>query len=264
MGKKLANAPVYYTIAQVQFNHVLDLDSYIPAIQSKMRELQFPDFKKQLVQQVEMPLLAAQGEQIVPPKVSARSRYFFGDIAGRTAFILDTNALTLQTTAYDTFETFSETMLNGLKIVNDALNLALVERVGVRYLDAIRPFKEGETLRDFLVPEVLGFSLHTRGQLRHSFSETTVATAAGQLTARVLVREGPTGLPTDLSELPLAIDPRFTNQNGLHATVDTDASSTRRDAFDLAKVAELLKALHDEVDASFRATVTDHAWASWT
>ena len=44
MGKKLTNAPVYYTVAQVQFNPVLDLDGYIPAIQSKMREAHFPGF----------------------------------------------------------------------------------------------------------------------------------------------------------------------------------------------------------------------------
>ena len=37
MGKKLANAPVYYTVAQVQFNPILNLDSFLPAIQAKMR-----------------------------------------------------------------------------------------------------------------------------------------------------------------------------------------------------------------------------------
>ena len=34
MGKKLTNAPVFYTVAQVQFNPVLDLDGYIAPIQS--------------------------------------------------------------------------------------------------------------------------------------------------------------------------------------------------------------------------------------
>lgn len=60
MGKKLSNAPVYYTVAQVQFNPVLDLDSYVPAIQAKMRDAHFPDFKKEVFQRLDFPVLGMQ------------------------------------------------------------------------------------------------------------------------------------------------------------------------------------------------------------
>ena len=263
MGKKLANAPVYYTVAQVQFNPVLDLDGYIPAIQSKMRGAHFPDYKKEVVQRLVLPFGGAEQGQMVAPTVTPQSRYLFGDIDGRSLFLLDTNALSFQTTSYDTFETFSGALLNGLAVLHDALRLDFVERIGLRYLDAVHPSKDGETLREFLVPEVLGLALRGVGQLQQSVSETIVLTAAGQLVSRVLIRDGHISLPMELEGLAPVIDPRFTQRDGLHAIVDTDASIGHREVFELSKVRTQLTALHDEIVKSFNATVTDHARASW-
>lgn len=263
MGKKLTNAPVYYTVAQVQFNPVLDMDGYIPSIQSKMREAHFPDYKKEVFQQLVLPFGGAEQGQMVAPTLTPQSRYLFGDIDGRSLFLLETNALSFQTTSYDTFETFSAIFLKGLGILNDALGLNFVERIGLRYLDAVQPSKDGETLREFLVSEVLGLSLRGGGQLQQSVSETIFSTAAGQLVSRVLIRHGHVGLPMELGSLAPVVDPRFTLRDGLHAIVDTDASITHRETFELPKVGARLTALHDEIDKSFNATVTDHARASW-
>ncbi len=263
MGEKLSKAPVYYTVAQVQFNPVLDLDGYIPAMQSKMREAHFPDYKKEVFQQLVLPFGGAEQGQMAAPTVTPQTRYLFGDIGGRSLFLLETNALSFQTTSYDTFETFSEAFLKGLGILHDALHLNFVERIGLRYLDAVQPSKDGETLREFLVPDVLGLALRGEGQLQHSISETIVSTAAGQLVSRVLIRHGHVGLPMELGGLAPTIDPRFTQRESLHAIVDTDASIGRREAFELPKVAAQLTALHDDIVKSFNATVTDHARASW-
>ena len=263
MGKMLTNAPVYYTVAQVQFNPVLDLDGYIPAIQSKMREAHFPDYKKEIVQRFVLPFGGAEQGQMAAPTVTPHSRYLFGDIDGRSLFLLDTNALSFQTTRYDTFETFSKVLLKGLGILHDALRLDFFERVGLRYLDAVQPSKDGETLREFLVPEVLGLALRGEGQLQQSVSETITSTTAGQLVSRVLIRHGHVGLPMDLGGLAPVIDPRFTQRESLHAIVDTDASIGRREVFELPKVGARMSALHDEIVKSFNATITDHARASW-
>lgn len=263
MGKKLNNAPVYYTVAQVQFNPILNLDGYIAAIQAKMREIHFPDFRQEVFQRLVLPFGGTEAGQMAAPTVTPQSRYLFGDISGRSLFLLETNALSFQTTNYDTFETFSGALLKGLGILHDALRLDFVERIGLRYLDAIQPFKDGETLRNFLVPEVLGLALRGEGQLQLSVSETTITTSAGQLISRVLIRNGQIGLPMELTGLAPSIDPRFTLREGLHAIVDTDASIAHREAFELAKVEARLIALHDEIDKSFKATVTDHAWTSW-
>lgn len=263
MGEKLTNAPVYYTLAQVQFNPVLDLDGYIPAIQSKMRETHFPDFKKEIFQRIDFPVLGTEQGRMIPPTLTTQARYLFGDISGQTAFLLEANALTLQTTAYDTFEPFSGSLMTALNVLHSLLRLDFVERIGLRYLDAIQPLKESETLRDFLVPEVLGLSLRGHGLLQQSISETAVESPAGQLISRIIIRDGTIGLPSELSGAALAIASRFTQRQGLHAIVDTDASFAHREVFDPAKIEARLLALHDEIEASFRDTATDYARASW-
>jgi uncharacterized protein (TIGR04255 family) len=263
MGTKLTNAPVYYTVAQVQFNPVLDLDGYVPAIQSRMREAHFPDFKKEIVQRLVVPFSISEQGQMAAPTITPQSRYLFGDIEGRSLFLMETNALSFQTTRYDTFETFSKTFLQGLALLHDALRLDFVERIGLRYLDAVQPMKDSETLRDYLVPEVLGLALRGEGQLQHSVSETVVLTPAGQLVSRVIIRNGQVGLPIDLAGMTPNIDPRFTQGDALHAILDTDSSNTQREAFELPKVNERLTALHDGIRKSFKATVTAHALTAW-
>ena len=249
--------------ANAEFNPVLDLDGYIPAIQSKMREAHFPDYKKQVVQQLVLPFGGTGQGQVAAPTLTPQLRYLFGDVDGRSLFLLETNALSFQTTSYDTFETFSGVLLKGLGVVQDVLRLDFVERIGLRYLDAVQPAKDGETLREFLVPEVLGLALRGEGQLQQSVSETIVSTAAGQLVSRVLIRHGQVGLPMDLGGLAPVIDPRFTQRESMHAIVDTDASIGRREAFEISKVRARLTALHDDIVKSFNATVTDHARATW-
>ena len=228
-----------------------------------MCEAQFPDYKKEVVQRIVLPFGGAEQGQMVAPAITPQSRYLFGDINERSLFLLETNVLSFQTTSYDTFETFSGALLKGLSILHDALRLDFVERIGLRYLDAVQPSTVGETLRQFLVPEVLGLALRGEGQLQHSVSETSVTTAAGQLVSRVLIRHGHVGLPMELGGLAPVIDPRFTQHDSLHAIVDTDASISHREVFDLAKVGARLTALHGEIVKSFNATVTDHAKTSW-
>jgi len=265
MGKKLNNAPVYYTVAQVQFNPILNLDAYIPAIQEKFRKEHFPAFKHEVMQRLVLPFGNTEGSQSAAGGLSFSSqpRFLFGNVQDTELFLVETNAMSFQTSSYETFETFSATLLKGLGILNDALGLDFVERIGLRYLDAVQPSKDSESLKDFLVPEVLGLSFRGEGQLLQSVSETTVATGAGQLVSRVVVREGHVGLPQELAGHTPTIAPRFTQSAGLHAIIDSDASIAQREVFELPKVSARLVALHDEIDKSFRATVTDYAMASW-
>jgi len=263
MGNRLSNAPVYYTVAQVQFNPILNLDGYLPAIQAKMREAHFPDYRQDVVQRLVIPFGNTELAQMAAPTISPQSRFLFGDIDGREMFLLEANAISLQTTSYNTFETFSATLMKGLHVLHEVIRLDFVERVGIRYLDAVQPV-EAESLKDYLVPEVLGLALRGEGQLTHSVSETVVVTSAGQLVSRVLIREGHIGLPMDLVGPTPSISPRFTQFEGLHAIVDTDAAFIQREAFDLAKMETHLVALHDEIKKSFEATVTAHALAAWT
>ncbi|HAT1602169.1 TIGR04255 family protein [Raoultella ornithinolytica] len=259
MGIKLNSAPVYYTLAQVQFNPILDLETYMPLIQAEMRKAHFPDFKREVIQQFMMPM---DPGQIAPPSAATQTRYLFGDINSTSSFVLDNNALVLQCTNYDTFETFLATLLQGLKTLDRILQLDFVERIGVRYLDAVQP-KDGETLKDYLIPEVLGLSMYGVGSLQQSFSETGAFTPAGQLISRVIIRDGQVGLPMELNALAPTIAPRFMEKNSLHAIVDTDCFAIQREPFNIANIEAHLMALHDQIVESFRVMVTRYALDSW-
>jgi len=265
MSKKMSNAPVYFTVAQIQFNPILDMDGYLPAIQEKMRITHFPDFKRESVQQLTIPFASSsQVGQAVAPSFVPRARCIFGNIEGTTEFVLENNALALQTTAYDTFETFSKTLLDGLEIVHSALQLDFTQRVGLRYLDAVLP-NQGESLSDYLTPEVLGLALKlTERRLSHSFNETVTLSSKGKLVSRVIIQDGPVGLPPELLTLAPHIDSRFTQFNGLHAIIDTDASTEPREALNIGKLGHGLFALHDEIEKSFVLTVTSTALERWS
>ena len=44
MGKALKSPPVYFTVAQLRFNPILQLGEYLPAIQEAFRRARYSDF----------------------------------------------------------------------------------------------------------------------------------------------------------------------------------------------------------------------------
>lgn len=261
MGKKMSNAPVYFTVAQVRFNPILNLDSYIPSIQPKMKDARFPDYKQENLQR--LVLGGGEAGQMSPASLVPHSRFVFGDMDGKSNFVLENNSMAFQTTDYDTFETFSKTLLSGLSIINNALRLDFTERVGLRYLDAVQPKLKVETLADYLIPEVLGLSQKIDGQFEFSISETRSNVNLCKLVSRVIIQNGQVGLPPELAVVAPKVNPRFTQSEGLYAIIDTDAYSEKRESFDLASLERHLMELHEEIKKSFESTVTPHAHNIW-
>jgi uncharacterized protein (TIGR04255 family) len=262
MGQKMGSAPVYFTIAQVRFNTLLALDSYAPTIQESLRKEGFPDFQKGVVATFNLNLAATPDGVPAQVPVGQSARYIFASMDKTAAFILDQGALSFQTTEYDVFETFSATFLRGLDILHNAVNLSYSDRIGFRYLDAVFP-KKGESLSDYLDASVLGLVGKLEGSLVHSFSETLTKTKMANLLSRVIVQSGPVAFPPDLQPTSMQLADRFRTLNDLHAIIDTDGSNEQREPFDLEKVKSKLIAIHDGMEAAFKATVTDHALEKW-
>jgi uncharacterized protein (TIGR04255 family) len=263
MGKKMKNAPVYFTVAQIRFNPILDMEAYLPTIQERMRKAHFPDFKRENIQQLILPFAPpADGGQPSNASFAPRARYVFGNINRTSEFILEHNAMALQTTAYDTSEIFFKTMLDGLAIVHEVIQLDFTERVGLRYFDAVLP-KSGESLPQYLASEVLGLYNKLEGNLAHSYSETVTMNTVGQLISRVIIQKGRIGLPPEVMMLAPNINTKFTEADGLHATIDTDAFYEIREAFSLDRLKTKLNELHNEIEKSFKATVTPFALKAW-
>lgn len=263
MGKKMKNAPVYFTVAQVRFNPILNMEGYLPAIQERMRSSHFPDFKRETIQQLILQFGSpSEGGQAPAPSFVPQARCVFGNIDRDTEFVLEHNALAIQTTAYDISDTFFKILLDGLAIIHDVVRLDFTERVGLRYFDAVLP-KTGESLSDYLTPEMLGLSHKLGDKLSHSYSETVTINTSGQLISRVIIQDGRVGLPPEVMTLAPKINPRFTEPEGRHAIIDTDAFCENREAFSLENIGSKLIALHVEIRKSFKATVTPFAISTW-
>jgi uncharacterized protein (TIGR04255 family) len=268
MGQKMKNAPVYYTLAQVRHNPILRLGAYVPDIQDRMRKAGFPDHQRTSTLVVPLMLGATtDGQPDAQRSVPRQSeRHLFLSSDGSRGFIVEESAFSFQTTEYDTFEPFLDAFLTGFGIVHECIKLDFIERVGIRYLDAVVP-PEGspDELVKYLNPGVLGLA----GQLPDgvaiglSVSETHIPLSDANLLSRTIVRSGPLGFPMDLEPQGLTVPERFKQVNGLHAIIDTDASQTGRRDVDLASLRDLMVMLHDKIRMAFDASVTKHALAAW-
>ena len=261
----MRNAPVYFTIAQVRFNPVLSLESYVPGIQESLRKAGYPDFRKLLTMAFNLaPMTGQEKDQLKPPPTQQIERYVFHRMDRRGGVLLDHNALSYQTTDYDTFGVFVADLAKTLEIVHGAVGLSFSERVGLRYLDAVVPLA-GETLEQFLAAEVIGLGAKLKDVANsHSFTETLFQFPdVGNVMARTIVRNGPLGFPPDLTPVGLEVAERFKSVTGRHAVIDTDGFFEGREVFNVTTVTNRLSALHDKIDRCFHSTVTDHARTVW-
>ena len=261
MGKKMTQAPVFFAIVQVRFNPIMALDDYAPKIQDRMRLDSFPDLQKGMLATFNLNITAEEARPAQVP-VEQTARYMFSNINRTAGFILDQGSLSFQTTDYDVFTTFSKTFIKGLQIVHKIVGLDYVDRIGVRYLDAVYP-KEGEELSNYLNQSVLGLYGKVIGNIGHTFSETLVRVDTVKVIARTIIQDGPIGFPPDLHPMWLVVTDRFRTLSGLHAILDTDGSYESRTAFDVDAVTAQLEVVHSAVTTSFKATVTQHAIDSW-
>ncbi len=193
MGQKLKNPPIFFSVIQARFNPLFALESYAAQIQDRLRQEGFPDASKNPFATFSLNVLA--GAQIPGPiPVTQSVRYIFGNMEKTSGFVLDKSALTFQTTSYDTFEVFLDQFLMGLRIVNEAASLNFIERMGVRYLNAIFPTDE-KGLPNYIAPSLLGLAGKLDGNLAHTFSETHVKSDSVHLLVRAVIRDGEIRIP---------------------------------------------------------------------
>jgi uncharacterized protein (TIGR04255 family) len=259
MGKKMKNAPVYYALAQVRFNPLAALETYIPAIQEKLRKAGYPDFQPN-----QIATLVFGAQQIAKPSVVVR--YLFLNAQKTAGFILDTGSIAFQTTDYDTFDPFLAILLEGLEVVHSEAGLSYSERIGIRFLDAVCPMS-GETLSQYLQPYVLGLSEQLSGRdLVHSLSETRTQSGKTVLVGRaVILRQEKEGaaFPEDLQPASVKLIDKFTKVKDQYAIIDTDSWMEDRQNFDLKALETTCRALHSNMWRSFELMVTPHALKVW-
>lgn len=266
MGEQLKNPPVYFVIGQVRFNEqpVVIRDN-LHQIQEGFRQLGYVDFQTKALEQTEIVIEGAQvknhrGESIV---------YFdFANIERSELFRLEAHQLSFHTVNYHTFTTFVERFEKALGILMAHAQIELVERVGLRFLNAVLR-QEGEEIATYLHPQLLGFSALSNGfEVRYSGTETLMIDGSDFILARVVIHQGRVGFPVDLSNTGLEIAERFREYKGPLplAILDNDAFNSERLSSGKSMSTEIMQTfgrLKTMVDAVFMKSATERAFSIW-
>jgi len=124
MAGKLKNAPLFYTIVQIRFNPIVQMKEYIPKIQDQLRR-GYPDFQTENIVAINI----KNASEVLPQEIQnfPVSRWSFSNAKRNEGYLLLSDSLTFHTTQYDSFDEFKAKALEGLKIVNEIVDLSFIE-----------------------------------------------------------------------------------------------------------------------------------------
>lgn len=249
----LLKSPLVYVLAQAVFSPVQIMDSFVPKIQERMRRNGYVGFIQEQRQQM---VLTPE------PSIQPFTRWIFSNREKTEAVVLSQNFIVLETTRYDRFETFIEAFRFVLSTIGEVAEPALVERLGLRYIDVIA-LGPGESFSDYLQPTLLGLSAGDLGvgNLATQY-EATGSTEAGELVLRLSQPVDGTVLPADLFGSVL----KFTTPSrepGTFKILDVDNFVTEQVDFLVEPLLDRFWQLHRCSDRVFRNSVTEKALQIW-
>jgi uncharacterized protein (TIGR04255 family) len=243
-------------LAQVRISHVAKMGDYIDDIQESLRRSGYPRFEEGRGHEI----LLRPGLQ---PEIREHSRWEFQNKERSAGIIVMQNAIVLHTNRYDTFDHFAKSLRLALEVIGAAVKPALVERLGLRYVDLVRP-EDGESWTDYLKPELHGLNPAaigmTEGLQRH---ETVGTTKVGQLVVRCVQSTDGVFLPADLSPTTLDYTGVTVRQGELLTLLDFDHFTQVTRDYDVDHVMSVMWELHENLGVTFLEATTDLAMKKW-
>lgn len=261
MGHVLSRAPVYFAAAQVRHNPVAAITNDLSVrarIQEAFRALGYSD-QQDLKQSIRVEVAGANVEVAQQPQLLCMNA------AKTSAAVIQVDRYWLQTTHYLDFEAFRTSFLDGLKALHDVVSLDYIDAVSMRMLDAIVP-NDGETLQDYLPPELLGLDKWAEKRnwdLVHQGTEHVFQTEKHRVIFRCARRPGDVGFPADSVPLGMELLERHKQVQRTHAVLDTDAALEKRHKIDITLVGEQLSAVKKDLSQCFKNIVLPHALEQW-
>ena len=266
MGKPMSNAPVYYALAQVQFNPVAAMDKYVSEIQDGLRKKGYTHF--QLENTTRLELANSPGQVATDPRVAHTALWLITKSDRTSGFLLESSSITFHTTHYESSTELIQELLTGLQIVQQVASLDHINRLGLRYLDAVFPRKE-EKVDLYLSNSIHGINIDAH--LNYSLTESVFQTICepyqynGTLIARVYRKNSRLEFPPDLLPWGLTMMSRFNiSETITHAVIDTDHYIEGQFPLNFELIEIQIFSLQSGIRAAFEATITDHAKRVWT
>ena len=260
----LSRQPLVLVLCQVRFSTV-QMGDYIPVIQEEFRRGGFPIERAGKVQQ----LIFGPGGG-APVQVVEQQRWEYRTRDETWSILVMPDSVVLQTTAYQRFEGFAEKLLRAVDTVlakTEHDRLGVVHRVGLRYIDAVRP-RAREDFRLFLRPGLHGvaddvFESGTHRLHVESIGKTQVGDVAGTMVVRVVQNDQGLLLPPDL--VGGAPKQRSSAEAGeLITLIDIDHYVDGNFDPDAQWVVAAAYEMHDQIVETFHEhVVTAEAVAAW-
>lgn len=197
-------------LGQVRFSAIRQMSRYIPEIQEEFRQRGFPIERAGKVQEITF------GATAGPVQVAEQERWEYRTRNEDWSILVTEASVLLQTTAYGRFEDFVEQFDLAMRTVLEKTGhakLGIVERLGLRYVDAIRP-RPSEDFRFYLRSGLHGIAdevYQSNAQLHvQATGQTTVGGNEGVMLVRIIQNDQGLCVPPDLlaaGPQPAALDP---------------------------------------------------------
>jgi uncharacterized protein (TIGR04255 family) len=224
--ESLPRAPLRSMLAQVRF--------------APQRELEDGTAVERIHEQVEdryPRLLAEQQLGLGPGSVQAATIRRLTDLEGAWSIVLASDFLTLETTAYTRWADFEERLNEALAALVDVVTPRVRERIGLRYVNEIRPEGEEFSWSAYVNPQILGvLATPLAASVRRGVAEVQLQFDPGTVALRH-------GLLSD--------------DNGVLYLLDIDSYSDEPQPFAVHEIAELFARYNDVAFRLFRWSVTD-------
>lgn len=265
----LPNGPLAVILIQVQYSPIVQMKKYIPEFQDYVRKTGYPLYTPM---QTEIVHIGRHEE----PEKAVFEQWFFSSPDQQQAIIVDSEKITYQ--VFDmqsySFDAFLQRFLDIVKGLDAIVNISLVSRLGLRYINSIQE-KENISWKDLVAPEFKGPSLPTTVQwmekeLRSFSMQKGVFLKDLNITSnfRVLLTQNPTGrkYPEGIQRLPTE-EPDYFEPRDMVTFLDLDhfivlTAAPKPQVF--SRLSEIFQALHSVIeDVFFESILTDEAKNLW-
>jgi len=253
----LSKAPLVLVLAQIRFSPLMAMGDYISKIQDALRRSGYPINNTAQVQEISFGAQSA-------PKSSVMWRWEFLSKERTYGVVVNEGFVVVQTSAYTDFDEFHERIVQAAEIISNVVGGLLVTRIGLRYVDLIRP-QESDSWDQYVQPGLHGFIGQHYVEPPLQLHQASGATTVGQMHVRLIQNRDGIFLPPDLATdtLTFPLQPEL-KPNELLTIVDMDHFTEMSVDFDQMAVRQLLWQLKNVAHKTFmEELVTPHALKVW-
>ena len=263
---KLRKSPLVLVLGQVKFSENATIESVIPVLQEEFRTLRYP------IQHVLLRKKITVNPAGQVEKVADVHQWTFRTKDETGLVILDATQVVFQLSHYQTFEDFMKSFEKILDLVLRETSIrkdCLVQRLGLRYVNAVAHQETGHGPEHYLKKEFLGVSDCVFKQNTKALGGATVGMTdlggggQGTLAVRVLTAHGQK-VPPDLLEFAPAMS--ADSKSTSYTLLDLDHSWSG--SLDLEQsenqLSGIFESLHEKInEVFFQYLVTDDAMGEW-